>query len=129
MKKIVLFGLFIISLVLITGCNNKHNYTLKITQKSWSGWLEDYAEVENSYEFKIKKGKKYKVDSELEFIIKNINKDSIVIETTYPFSDSENGIDLNTKKKEFTIKLGEEKILETPTMDAGFIYYLYLEKK
>ena len=53
-------------------------------------------------------------------------KDSIVIETTEPFSEGEGGINLQSKQKEFTIKKGQKIKLTTPTMDAGGIYYFEL---
>ena len=64
----------------------------------------------------------------LTFTIEKINKDSITIKTTKSFSDYNDGIDLMSKKTEFTVKEGETLKLTTPTTDAGNIYYFTLKK-
>ncbi len=133
MKKIVYVSLLVLStLVVLTGCDKKKSdYKLEIKESSWSGWSEDYEPEETTKEYEIVLNKEYVVNPNslgLTFTIKKINKDSIVIETTEPFSDSKEGIDLYTKKTEFTVKAGETLELTTPTMDSGDIYYLRLIK-
>ena len=60
------------------------------------------------------------------FEILEVNQDSIKILTFQPFSDSEDGIDLTTDKREFIVKLNEPITLTTPTMDGGDRFTLSL---
>ena len=134
MRKVLLIILSIMILIGTTGCNRKelNNYKLKVIESSWSGWSKDYKPEEKTTLHDIILDKKYVINKGslgLTFVIKKINKDSIVIETTEAFSDSKKGIDLNTKKKEFIVEKNKVLELTTPTMDAGGIYYLSLEKK
>lgn len=116
---------------------------LRIKQSSWSGWSKDYKpkEIENNYE--IENNKKYiiqtrefsfKKDGEwvkeereiFSFEINEINTDSITIHSFQPFSDSENGVNLQSNKQDFTIKINEPLKLVTTTMDQGEICILTL---
>ena len=129
-KKIII-SIFLISFAfLLTGCNNKEtNLKLQIKESSWSGWSKDYKPEEVTNEYDIVLGKEYRIDSDnFIFEIKKINSKSIIIKTKDAFSDTKNGIDLYTKKKEFKVFLDKEIELTTPTMDEGRIYYLKLVK-
>jgi hypothetical protein len=131
MKKKIIISIFLISFVfLLTGCRNKEaDFKLQIKESSWSGWSANYKPEEVTNEYDIVLGKEYIIDSDsFIFKIKKINSKSIIIETKDAFSDSEDGIDLNTKKKKFEVFLDKEIKLTTPTMDEGKIYYLKLVK-
>ncbi len=131
MKKRIIFSvILILSIFMITGCNNnEHNYKLRITESSWSGWTSDYQPKEVTKEYDVVLGKEYNIDSgNFIFKIKKVRNNSIVIETKEYFSDNEKGIDLRSKKRKFKIYFDKETKLVTPTMDAGNIYYLILVK-
>ncbi len=131
MKKRFIICIFLISIVfLLIGCSRKEtDFKLQIKESSWSGWSEDYMpnEITNEYDIVLKKEHKTD-DGNLIFKIIKINKDSIIIETDKPYSDTENGIDLNSTKKKFEVFFDKETVLTTPTMDEGYIYYLKLVK-
>ncbi len=108
---------------------------LQVRESGWSGWAEvDKGASENKTEngitkFDIVLGKKYSADSDkFVFKITEANDSSITIETKEPYSDNENSVDLNTKKKNFKVYFDKETELTTPTMDAGDVYYLMLVK-
>lgn len=118
---------------------------LKIKQTSWSGFNKDYKpnEIENEYDINVNQKYVIKVtnisflkDGELvneekeifSFEIKEINSDNILIHTFQSFSDSENGVDLMSDKKDFIITLEKELKLVTQTMDYGDIFILTLIK-
>ena len=129
MKK-YLIGIVVIICVLITitACGKKNKLNLKVTATSWSG-EQNMQPPEEEFYYDVKLNEEYTVKEGglgLTFTITKINKDSIVIKTTEPFSEGEEGINLNSKQKEFTIKKGEKIKLTTPTMDAGGIYYFEL---
>lgn len=129
MKKnlIRIFILFCV-LITITACDSKEKLNLKVIATSWSSEQNMQAPKEEFY-YDVKLNEEYTVKEGglgLTFTIKEINKDSIVIKTTEPFSEGEEGINLQSKQKEFTIKKGEKIKLTTPTMDAGGIYYFEL---
>ena len=132
MKKIIIGLLIVLSIfTLMFFKRNDRNYKfkLKIKESSWSGWTEEYEPQEVTNEYDVVLGKEYSINSgKFTFIIKKINNDNIIIETSEPFSDKENNIDLKTKKTKFTIYLDEGIELTTPTMDYGEIYYLTLVK-
>ena len=133
MKKSIIFCLLIIlTIFTIVGykCNNKtHKFKLRIKESSWSGWTEDYKPEELTKEYEVVLGEVYSINSgKFIFSILEINDDNIIIETSEPFSDKEGGIDLKTKKTKFKIYIDQEIELNTPTMDAGEIYYLTLLK-
>ena len=133
-------GLLIIPVVIILGVviyfvfikeNKKQmaDFKLKIRESSWSGWTEDYKPKEVTNEYDIILNKEYVIKNDVfVFTIKEIGNDYIVIKTTNPFSDNEKGINLRTDKTEFTINSSKETKLMTPTMDAGYTYYLILTK-
>lgn len=113
---------------------------IKIISSSWSGWSRDYVpeETESYCSLELNKkcvvktrqyshadGKQYEEDI-LSFEVVKINNDSVVIHTFQNFSDSEKGIDLRSKKRDFVIKNGESIELTTPTMDYGDIFTLTL---
>ncbi len=135
MKKriIKIFLIFFLVFYLASCDNNKlKDYKLKVIETSWSGWEKDYKPKEETTIHEIILNKEYVINKGtlgLTFVIKEINDDYLIINTTESFSDSKDGIDLNTIKKEFTINLDEELKLTTQTMDAGNIYYLSLVKK
>lgn len=135
-RKLIIVFTITIMLITLTGCKNnkKENFILEITESSWSGWSEDYKPEEKTNKYNVELNKEYSINPNgmvdgLTFTIKEINKDNIVIETTTAFSDKEEGIDLRSDKKEFTIYLDKEKKLITPTMDAGDIYKIKLIKE
>lgn len=130
MKKVILFCIILFSVVLLTGCGNKKSdYKLQIKESSWSGWSEDYKPEEKTNEYEIELGKEYVIGGgTLTFKIEKINKNSIEIVTTNPFSSGEGGIDLSTKETKFIVSKDEELKLTTPSMDEGEIYYLKLIK-
>ena len=109
---------------------NENIFTLKIIESSWSGWSESYEPDEVEKDYDVVLDEDYSINNgDLTFTIEEVNEDNIVIKTTEAFSDTEEGINLNTKKKTFTVYLDEELELTTPTMDAGNIYYLTLAIK
>ena len=129
MKKnlIRIFILFCV-LITITACDSKEKLNLKVIATSWSSGQNMQAPEEEFY-YDVKLNEEYTVKEGglgLTFTITEINKDSIVIKTTEPFSEGEEGINLQSKQKKFTIKKGEKIKLTTPTMDAGGIYYFEL---
>ena len=65
MKKRIIFSvILILSIFMITGCNNnEHNYKLRITESSWSGWTSDYQPKEVTKEYDVVLGKEYNIDS------------------------------------------------------------------
>lgn len=132
MKKIIFISLLAGSIIfLTTGCGKKNNYILEIKESSWSGWTPNYKPEEVTKEYDVVLNKEYVVNDGalgLTFTIEKINKDSITIKTTKSFSDYNDGIDLMSKKTEFTVKEGETLKLTTPTTDAGNIYYFTLKK-
>ena len=128
-KRLLLIVLLLVVLLSLTGCKQKSEFKLTIRESSWSGWSKDYEPEETTNEYEVVLNRKYNVDSgRLQFVIEEINEDNIVIRTTDAFSDNEKGVDLRTDKKVFKIYLDEEKKLQTPTMDAGNIYYFTLTK-
>ena len=134
-KRIIIFTVLLAFVFLLTGCNKekeeeiKVDFKLRIKESSWSGWTENYEPKEVTNDYEVVLDKEYSVDSDnFKFKITKINKDSIIIQTESPYSDNEQGIDLNSKKTEFEIFLDKETTLTTPTMDAGRIYYLQLVK-
>lgn len=133
MKKIIITCLTLLLAVSIVGCGKKKEeskeFKLRIKESSWSGWSSNYTPEEKTNDYEVEKGKKYTIDSHLEFTITEINKDYIVIETTEAFSEGDKGISLRTDQKEFKIYLDKETRLVTPTMDAGWIYYFTLLNK
>ena len=110
--------------------NAKSNNTstgskIKITSSSWSGWSADYKPEEKESFCKLSLDDTCSTDDgELSFIITSFDDDSVTIHTSKAFSDKEDGINLLSDKQDFTIKKGESLKLETPTMDAGFVYKL-----
>ena len=129
MKKSIIriFILFCV-LITITACDSKEKLNLKVIATSWSSGQNMQAPEEEFY-YDVKLNEEYTVKEGglgLTFTITEINKDSIVIKTTEPFSEGEEGINLQSKQKKFTIKKGEKIKLTTPTMDAGGIYYFEL---
>ena len=128
-KNIIRIFIIFCVLITITACGSKDKLNLKVIATSWSGDQNMQAPEEEFY-YDVKLDEKYVVKEGglgLTFTITEINENSIVIETTKPFSDSENGINLSSNKKEFTIKKGEQIELTTPTMDAGGIYTFILD--
>ena len=130
MKKVLTLGLLIILVISISGCSsNSDKVVLQIKESSWSGWERDYKPKEVTRKYNIVLNKKYSTKSgSLQFVVKEINNDNIVIKTTYPFSDSKEGINLNSNKKTFTVYYDKTLELTTPSTDAGDIYYLKLVK-
>ena len=135
MKKgfIKVFLLFILVFSL-AACDKKElrGYKLKVIETSWSGSSEDYDHEERTTEYDIILNKKYIVSRGslgLTFTIMKINKDKIYIKTSNRFSNQANGINLRSNKTKFMIKKDKVLALTTPTMDAGNIYYLSIEKK
>ncbi len=130
MKKVFTLCLLLFLVISISGCsNNKDKVVLQIRESSWSGWDRNYKPKEVTRKYNIILGKKYYTKSgRLQFVVKEINNDNIVIKTTSSFSDRKNGIDLTSNKKEFTVYYDEELRLITPTTDAGQIFYLKLIK-
>lgn len=115
---------------------------IKIISSSWSGWSENHQSDETESYCEIELHKKCIVKtrqiSDLEggnqkeeifsFEITAINTNSIDIHTLQVFSDSKNGVDLQSNKQDFTIKLDEPLTLTTPTMDAGDIFTITLSQ-
>ena len=127
-KNIIRIFIIFCVLITITACESKDKLNLKVIATSWSG-EQNMQPPEEEFYYDVKLNEEYTVKEGglgLTFTITEINKDSIVIKTTEPFSEGEKGIDLYSKQKEFTIKKGEKIKLTTPTMDAGGIYYLEL---
>ena len=133
MKKILylIIVVFLITFVVGCGTSKEYNYKLLLKESSWSGWVNDGG-IDSKIvtnEFDVVLNKEYSaINSDLTFKVIKINKDSIVIKTNQALSDNEEGIDLKSDKTEFKIYLDKETKLETPTMDAGDIYYFTLSK-
>ncbi len=122
--------ILLLAVLVLFGCKNtkKSDYKLQVIESDWSGWTENYTPEKLTNEFEFELGKEYTLKkTKMTFKVVEINKDNIVIETSEVLSDNEEGIDLNADKKKFTITTKETK-LETPTMDAGDIYYFQLIK-
>ena len=116
MKKNIVFLICILAFILlITGCSKKGtNYKLQIKESSWSGWTQNYKPKEVVNKYNVTLGKEYNIDSGiLIFKITKINNDSIIIETKDSFSDNENGVDLQSKKKKFKVSINKELTLTT----------------
>ncbi|MCI8500609.1 MAG: hypothetical protein HFJ85_00070 [Oscillospiraceae bacterium] len=67
---------------------------------------------------------------EITFEIKEISRDSVVIQTNRPMSlrkFESDGIDLNAKETEFIVKKDSAIFLNTPTMDGGAAYKIVLK--
>ena len=127
-KNLLKIFIILCALITITACGNKKELNLKVIATSWSG-EQNMQPPEEEFYYDVKLNEEYTVKEGglgLTFTITEINKDSIVIKTTEPFSEGEEGINLQSKQKEFTIKKGEKIKLTTPTMDAGGIYYFEL---
>ena len=127
-KNIIRIFIIFCVLITITACESKDKLNSKVIATSWSAEQNMQAPEEEFY-YDVKLNEEYTVEEggfSLTFTITEINKDSIVIKTTEPFSEGEEGINLNSKQKEFTIKKGQKIKLTTPTMDAGGIYYFEL---
>ena len=127
-KNLIRIFIIFCALITITACESKDKLNLKVIATSWSG-EQNMQPPEEEFYYDVKLNEKYTVIEGglgLTFTITEINKDSIVIETTEPFSEGEKGINLRSQQKEFTIKKGEKIKLTTPTMDAGGIYYFEL---
>lgn len=127
-KNLIRIFIIFCALITITACENKNELHLKVIATSWSG-EQNMQPPEEEFYYDVKLNEKYTVKEGglgLTFTITEVNKDSIVIKTTDPFSEGEEGINLRSNQKEFTIKKGEKIKLITPTMDAGGIYYLEL---
>lgn len=131
MKKIYVSIIILFVIICLTGCTKKDaNFKLIIRESDWSGWSSEYVPDQKTEEFDVKLNKKYSADEgRFVFTIKKINKDSIVVKTSSVYSDKEDGIDLGTNKTEFRITKDKELELNTPTMDAGYIYYLKIEER
>jgi predicted small lipoprotein YifL len=127
-KNLIRIFIIFCALITITACGSKDKLNLKVTATNWS-YGQNMQAPEEEFYYDVELDEKYTVKEGrlgLTFTITEINKDSIVIKTTEPFSEGEEGINLQSKQKEFTIKKGEKIRLTTPTMDAGGIYYLEL---
>ena len=97
---------------------------IKVIAKDWSGWSEDYKSTPKEFVFDIELNKEINLNDSYKFgfeIIK-ITDTYITIKTNQPMSDSETGINLNSRKTEFNVEKGKKIKLTTPTMDAGGIY-------
>jgi hypothetical protein len=116
---------------------------LLIKESSWSGWDNNYIPEEHEKEYEIGLNKKYVIKTakvsfkkdekwleeereKFSFYIKQVNDNSILIETIQPMSDSQKGINLSSDRKEFLISKDFETKLVTPTTDCGDIYLLTL---
>lgn len=132
MKKFFIITFIILGILFtLTACgnNNSNNIHLKILATSWA-FSDKLEESEEEFNYDIKLNEKYVVKEGslgLTFTVTKINKDSIVIKTTEPFSDSEDSVNLKSDKKEFIIEKGKQIKLSTPTMDAGGIYTFILD--
>lgn len=108
---------------------DSNNLILVIKESSRSWRTPDYKPEETTNEYDIILNKEYSINNNnLNFKITQINDKNIIIETSSPFSDYKQWINLMTDKTEFTIKLNRTTKLTTPTMDAWNIYYLTLKK-
>ena len=128
--KIIIFFVLTISLV---ACDKKElkDNKLKVITTSWSGLSEEYEHEEKTTVYDIVLNKEYVVSKGnlgLSFTITKIGKDKIYIVTSDRFSNQANGINLRSNKTKFMIKIDKALELTTPTMDAGNIYHLSLEK-
>lgn len=118
---------------------------LLVEKSSWSGWVEDYEPEKETITYDVQLQHRYVVETRehslmekgewrtedeevFSFKITKINDDSIDIHTFQVFSEGEDGIDLNSKQQDFTIKIDQPTTLTTPTMDAGDIFTLTLTR-
>ena len=109
---------------IIGGNGNLDGKKLKVTAEDWSGWSEDYKSTPKEFVYDIELNKEINLNDSYKFgfeIIK-ITDTYITIKTNQPMSDSETGINLNSRKTEFNVEKGKKIKLTTPTMDAGGIY-------
>ena len=115
---------------------------IKVISSNWSGDSRNYTPKEEETLYEIQLNKKYTVkvcefsDTEgnkqkeeiFSFEITQIGDDYISIHCFQRFSDNEKGINLMSKKQDFTININKPIRLITPTMDSGDIFTLSLVK-
>ncbi len=119
---IVLIGLGGFYLVLL---NTKEEVTVKIIERYWAG-EKGFKDLDPlMMDYTVKKGdviKAKRFNNGYEFTIKKITKNAVYITSNKPISGEEDGVDLNTKQKDYVIKIGKKLELTEPSMDAGSIY-------
>ena len=99
-----------------------------ILHHTWSGWNGGSVSKKELVEFEIKENETYKIDNSyaLEFNIVSKSDNSITIKTTRPFSSQSEGVNLNSNETTFTISRDTNVELTSLTMDAGWIYEIYV---
>lgn len=135
-KNIISSFVILIFAALFVSCSpKKSNYNLHVVVDSWSDQDIDYPEEEFLFE-NITSKETYSIpldgDSDYylrEFKVIKIDENSITISTPISLSDKEEGINLNSDEKTFTIQYNNSTTLNTLIMDGGEWYVFTLVDK
>jgi hypothetical protein len=129
----------VLSFAVYFAYDNNKSVTLTILSDEWTGYVAvadpfgneegtTSQDIPNTVTVKVKKNQTFKPTSkfeDVEFKVKKISSNKVVIEANQPLSNvTEDGISLNETQTEFTITKGEDLKLATPTMDAGCTYVI-----
>jgi hypothetical protein len=129
----------VLSFAVYFAYDNNKSVTLTILSDEWTGYVAvadpfgneegtTSQDITNTVTVKVKKGQTFKPTSkfeDVEFKVKKISSNKVVIEANQPLSNvTEDGISLNETQTEFTITKGEDLKLATPSMDAGCTYVI-----
>ena len=115
---------------------------LYVEKSAWAGRRAPGTPPErkiDDLEFELKKGEENILEQhtystvngkgvyKLYFTIIDIQEDYVIIKTSEPMSEGEEGIFLASKQTEYKIKKDEQTVLKTLSMDAGRIYKFILK--
>nr|WP_295680983.1 hypothetical protein [uncultured Lachnoclostridium sp.] len=135
-ENIIVCFIVIVAATLFVSCSPKEsNYSLHLVVDSWSDQDIDYPEDEFLFE-NIILNETYVIalDGDSDYLLRKfkvikIDESSITISTPIPLSDKEEGINLGSKEKKFTIEYGKATSLDTLIMDGGEWYVFSLIEK
>lgn len=138
-RIIISIIVLVLSFAVYFAYDNNKSVTLTILSDEWTGYVAvadpfgneegtTSQDITNTVTVKVKKGQTFKPTSkfeDVEFKVKKISSNKVVIEANQPLSNvTEDGISLNETQTEFTITKGEDLKLATPSMDAGCTYVI-----
>ena len=138
-RIIISIIVLVLSFAVYFAYDNNKSVTLTILSDEWSGYVAvadpfgneegtTSQDIPNTVTVKVKKNQTFKPTSkfeDVEFKVKKISSNKVVIEANQPLSNvTEDGISLNETQTEFTITKGEDLKLATPSMDAGCTYVI-----
>ncbi|WP_029502016.1 hypothetical protein [Lachnoclostridium phytofermentans] len=135
-ENIIVCFIVIVAATLFVSCSPKEsNYSLHLVVDSWSDQDIDYPEDEFLFE-NIILNETYVIalDGDSDYLLRKfkvikIDESSITISTPIPLSVKEEGINLGSKEKKFTIEYGKATSLDTLIMDGGEWYVFSLIEK